>query len=60
MNTETLDQRIAGGPIGLPVGDALGVPYEFHPSAAIPDADLIEYSPPPGFPRSHAPVPHGT
>lgn len=51
--------RIEGGLVGLLVGDALGVPYEFHPRAAIPPPDQIEYEPPPGFLRAHS-VPPGT
>lgn len=53
-------QRIAGGLIGLLVGDALGVPYEFNAPVAIPAEHLLEYQPPPGFVRSHARVPPGT
>lgn len=52
--------RVAGGLVGLLVGDALGVPYEFHPPETIPAADLIEYAPPPGVQRAHAGVPPGT
>jgi ADP-ribosyl-[dinitrogen reductase] hydrolase len=52
--------RIAAGLIGLLVGDALGVPYEFNPPERIPPADRIEYAPPPGFDRSHKGVPPGT
>lgn len=55
-----LQDRIAGGLVGLLVGDALGVPYEFHPPADIPSPDLIEYTPPPGFRRAHHGVPPGT
>jgi ADP-ribosyl-[dinitrogen reductase] hydrolase len=32
----TLRERIEGGIYGLLVGDALGVPYEFHPKNEIP------------------------
>lgn len=53
-------QRVSGGLIGLLVGDALGVPYEFHPPESIPLSDLIEYTPPPGFRRAHVGVPPGT
>jgi ADP-ribosylglycohydrolase len=53
-------QRLAGGLIGLLVGDALGVPYEFHPAAALPPAAQIEMTPPQGFSRSHASVKPGT
>ncbi len=49
--------RIAGGLIGLLVGDALGVPYEFHSAEAIPAESLIEYEPPAGFMRSHTVMP---
>lgn len=51
--------RIAGGLIGLLVGDALGVPYEFHSPGEIPPEDRIEFKPPAGFMRSHS-VPPGT
>jgi ADP-ribosylglycohydrolase len=52
--------RVAGGVLGLLVGDALGVPYEFHLPEAIPAADRIEFVPPPGFRRAHGGVPAGT
>lgn len=55
-----LPDRIAGGLVGLLVGDALGVPYEFHPPAAIPAAGQIEFEPPAGFARAHAGTPAGT
>lgn len=51
---------LQGGIWGLLVGDALGVPFEFHHPAAIPSPDQIEFRPPPGFARSHADVPPGT
>ena len=62
MATASVDrqQRVSGGLLGLLVGDALGVPYEFHPPESIPPADLIEFSPPPGFQRAHVGVPPGT
>lgn len=43
MNTPSLTRhdRITGGLIGLLVGDALGVPYEFTPSQTCP-IDRIE------------------
>ena len=56
----TRQERIEGGLIGLLVGDALGVPYEFHPPEQIPEASLIEFTPPPGFDRAHRGVPPGT
>ncbi|MEQ1502904.1 MAG: ADP-ribosylglycohydrolase family protein [Myxococcota bacterium] len=52
--------RIAGGLVGLLVGDALGVPYEFHDPRNLPPPDQIELEPPSGFRRSHLGVPPGT
>jgi ADP-ribosyl-[dinitrogen reductase] hydrolase len=52
--------RLAGGLWGLLVGDALGVPYEFHPRAEIPPIEQIEFAPPPGFDRAHKRVQLGT
>ncbi|MFY0568701.1 ADP-ribosylglycohydrolase family protein [Archangium lansingense] len=56
----TRQERIEGGLYGLLIGDALGVPYEFHPPAQIPELALIEFEPPPGFLRAHNGVPPGT
>lgn len=56
----TLQQRVAGGIWGLLVGDAVGVPYEFHPPDALPPRDALEMIPPPTFRRAHAGVPPGT
>lgn len=56
----TRQERIEGGLYGLLIGDALGVPYEFHPPAQIPEPSLIEFEPPPGFIRAHEGVPPGT
>ncbi|OJT19887.1 hypothetical protein BO221_32285 [Archangium sp. Cb G35] len=53
-------ERIEGGLYGLLIGDALGVPYEFHPPAQIPELALLEFEPPPGFSRAHGGVPPGT
>lgn len=55
-----LKDRIKGGIIGLLVGDALGVPYEFHPKHEIPAANEIEFEPPAYFRRAHAGVAPGT
>ncbi len=52
--------HIAAGLYGLLIGDALGVPYEFHDSSSIPPVDQIEFEPPPGFRRSHRGVAPGT
>ncbi|MFE8597539.1 ADP-ribosylglycohydrolase family protein [Archangium violaceum] len=56
----TRQERIEGGLYGLLIGDALGVPYEFHPPARIPELPLIEFEPPTGFSRAHEGVPPGT
>lgn len=53
-------ERIRGGLYGLLVGDALGVPYEFHDASEIPDEHEIEMEPPNGFRRAHSGVPIGT
>jgi ADP-ribosyl-[dinitrogen reductase] hydrolase len=62
MNTGNLSHvnRIRGGLYGLLVGDALGVPYEFHDASAIPADGEVEMAPPKGFRRAHAGVPIGT
>lgn len=52
--------RLAGGLYGLLIGDALGVPYEFHPPQAIPAPHEIEFMPPPDFHRAHIGTPPGT
>ena len=52
--------KLKGGIFGLLVGDALGVPYEFHPSEDIPSLDKIEMQPPVGFSRAHHGVPIAT
>ncbi|PXX42646.1 ADP-ribosylglycohydrolase family protein [Undibacterium pigrum] len=53
-------ERLTGGLVGLLVGDALGVPYEFHDASTIPAVELIEFQPPAGFARSHHLVQPGT
>lgn len=58
MRTER--DRLRGAMYGLLIGDALGVPYEFHPPDGIPPHSQIEMAPPPGFARAHAGVPPGT
>mgnify|MGYP002510355105 FL=1 len=52
--------RIRGGLYGLLIGDALGVPYEFHSADEIPTYPEIEMTPPEGFPRAHRSVLPGT
>ena len=51
--------RILGGLMGLLVGDALGVPYEFHRPEDLPPLASIDFTPPPGFVRAHASAPAG-
>jgi ADP-ribosylglycohydrolase len=46
--------------LGLLVGDALGVPYEFSLPEDIPPPEQIEFAPPSGFFRAHDHVPPGT
>lgn len=46
--------------MGLLVGDALGVPYEFHSPEAIPPSEAIEFTPPAGFHRTYPGIPAGT
>lgn len=53
-------ERIKGGIVGLLVGDALGVPYEFHARESIPPFEQIEFEPPVNFNRAHSSVPPGT
>ena len=56
----TRQDRVAGGLLGLLVGDALGVPYEFHAPEDLPPPSQIEMTPPAGFRRAHVGVPPGT
>jgi ADP-ribosyl-[dinitrogen reductase] hydrolase len=58
--TPTRTDRLRGGLMGLLVGDALGVPFEFHGPENIPPQDQIEMVPPKGFPRAHRGTPPGT
>ncbi len=60
MTNLSAQSRLRGGLYGLLVGDALGVPYEFHGPESIPPASEIEMIPPPGFERAHHGVPPGT
>ena len=52
--------RVEGGLLGLLVGDALGVPYEFHKAAALPPRSELEFAPPAGFRRAHRSAAPGT
>src|SRR5437763_10292615 len=56
----TQKERIEGGLVGLLVGDALGVPYEFSSPEELPPAEAIEFEPPAGFCRAHVGTPSGT
>jgi ADP-ribosyl-[dinitrogen reductase] hydrolase len=51
------DDRQVGGIVGLLVGDALGVNFEFKSPDEIPPRHLIEMQPPVGFRKSHPHVP---
>src|SRR3954447_8970281 len=53
-------ERLEGGIFGLLIGDALGVPYEFHSPEALPSLVDIEMIPPAQFPRAHVRVPPAT
>ncbi len=57
MTTPTQLDRIEGGLLGLLIGDALGVPYEFHSASQIPPRDQLDYTPPPGFTPAHHVLP---
>ncbi len=52
--------NLTGGLYGLLIGDALGVPYEFHAAEEIPPYEEIEMTPPSGFQRAHVGVDAGT
>jgi ADP-ribosyl-[dinitrogen reductase] hydrolase len=52
--------RIEAGLWGLLIGDAVGVPYEFHPRQDIPPLADIDMWPPAKFDRAHFGVPPGT
>lgn len=53
-------EHILGGLYGLLVGDAVGVPYEFHTADQLPPMEKIDLIPPVGFNRSHRGIPIGT
>lgn len=59
-NYVCFEDRVRGGLYGLLVGDAVGVPYESQPRAAMPPREAIDLVPPPSFARSHPDVPPGT
>ena len=49
-----------GGLVGLLIGDAIGIPFEFIKPESIPARHLIDIQPPIGFDRSHDGIPTGT
>lgn len=56
-------EAIKGGLWGLLIGDALGVPYEFHTPSELNEltkADFESMNPPAGFDRAHIGTPPGT
>jgi ADP-ribosyl-[dinitrogen reductase] hydrolase len=53
-------ERLEGGILGLLVGDALGVPFEFSSPGDIPPRSEIDFDPPLGFSRAHEGIPPGT
>jgi ADP-ribosylglycohydrolase len=52
-----IEELVLGGLYGLLVGDAVGVPYEFHSREDLAVLTQIELEPPPGFVRSHRTAP---
>lgn len=60
LATEPCFGRKVGGLIGLLVGDALGVPYEFTAPGNIPRRADIEMRPPGNFRPARPGVPAGT
>jgi ADP-ribosylglycohydrolase len=55
----TMEEQILGGIWGLLVGDAVGVPYEFHYSDELKDLSYIDIKPPETFKRSYKNIPIG-
>ena len=55
-----LFDRMEGGLVGLAIGDAVGVPYEFREPFELPRTEWLEMEPPPGFFPSHSSVLPGT
>jgi ADP-ribosylglycohydrolase len=53
-------EQILGGIYGLLVGDAVGVPYEFHTADELPAMERVDMISPPGFKRAHRGIPFGT
>jgi ADP-ribosyl-[dinitrogen reductase] hydrolase len=55
--TLDLRARLEGGLLGLLVGDAVGVPYEFMSAAALPALEKLGHGLPTGFHRAHPGAP---
>lgn len=55
-----IEDKILGGLYGLLIGDAVGVPYEFHAPERLPPFEQIDMVPPAGFVRSHQGIAAGT
>ena len=53
-------RHVEAGLWGLLVGDAVGVPYEFHPPQTLPPTGEIDLLPPPSFSRSYSHIEPGT
>jgi len=53
-------ERVRDGMLGLLVGDACGVPYEFRHPTELPPFEQIGMEPPQGYIRSYAHIPIGT
>ena len=58
--SEKFVDRIKGGIYGLHIGDALGVPYEFHMKEDVSQIEQIEMTPPNEFVRAHSGTTLGT
>jgi len=54
------ESKLKGGLYGLLIGDALGVPYEFHEPQNLPPYEQIEMVPPTDFNRTYPFVKPGT
>lgn len=52
--------RLRGGILGALIGDAVGVPYEFHAPEHLPPMERLDLVPPEGFRRAHLGTPPGT
>lgn len=57
---EDLHNKLKGGLYGLLIGDAVGVPYEFHLSHHLPPYTQLDMVPPQDFVRSYPHILSGT